>query len=369
MRNFVLILVIFTLSGGCLERLEIPAISTTRSLVVDGMITDQQGPYIVKLFLSAPINVDLDNPAPVAGASVSIIDDTGSSETLRERIPGTYETSTLQTSVGKTYQLRIVTADGKEYESIPATLIPAGTIDDVLFEFRENVINPTRPDRPQDAFSITVNSSSAPGYSTLMRWRWTAIYHVKTFPELRTKNVIRNGEPVKVPDPLPCSGYVANDADELVPVKPCECCDCYVTRYSNDVVISENRFSDNGKFIDVQIDQLPADKWYFYDRYYIEAEQLSIQEDVYEFWKLAKTQQQGNGDIFQPNVVKVKGNIRCTTDPTEEVLGVFSVSGIAKKSIFIHRNDIPRQVPRIDTLRSDCRTSFFNSSPEKPPFW
>jgi hypothetical protein len=369
MRNFFLILVIFMLSGGCLERLEVPAISTTRSLVVDGMITDQPGPYIVKLFLSAPINVDLDNPDPVAGASVSISDDAGNAELLRERIPGTYETSTLQTSVGRKYQLKIITADGKEYESSPAVLTPAGKIDDLLFEFRENVINPTRPDRPQDAFSVTINSSSAPGYSTLMRWRWTAIYHVKTFPELRTKSIIINDLPVKVPDPYPCSGYVTNDEHKLIPKKPCECCDCYVTRYSNDVVISENNFSENGKFVDVQIDQVPADKWYFYDRYYIEAEQLSLQEDVYEFWKLAKTQQQGNGDIFQPNVVKVRGNIRCVSDPTEEVLGVFSVSGIAKKSIFIHRNDIPKQIARIDTVRNDCRNAFFNSSAEKPPFW
>ena len=371
MQKFILYAFLFFLVNGCLEQLDIPVITNEPVMVVDGLLTDQPGPYTVKLFWSSPLNKDLDHPNPVAGATVSIWDDQGVSETLHERIPGTYETTEggIQGAPGRQYQLRITTTDGRQYESATSTLEPVPDIEELSFHFRENVINLNDAGRPHDAFAILVKANALDGASNLLRWRWTGIYHVTTFPQLKQKSVLIDDMPTLVPDPLPCSGYITNEQHDLIYVKPCECCDCYVTEYSNEALISANAFSAGESFNNIQVAQIPADNWRFMDRYYMEVEQMSVSEPVYDFWKLVETQQKGTGDIFQPNVVKIRGNMRSVTNPHEEVFGIFSVSAMAKKSMFIQRNDIPKRVPQIDTLRGDCRHAFFNSTTDKPPFW
>jgi hypothetical protein len=116
--------------------------------------------------------------------------------------------------------------------------------------------------------------------------------------------------------------------------------------------------------------QIPVEAFRFYKKYYVEAEQLSVTDEVYEFWKLVEIQQKTSGDLFQPNVVQVKGNIRSINDADEPVFGIFGVSAVAGKTLFIDRYlDLPEPVEPIDTLIVDCRLYFDNSSNQKPPFW
>jgi len=359
------------MANGCVERFDIPSIDNNPVIVVDGLLTDLPGPYTVNLFRSSPLDQDLDVREGVSGATVTISDDAGITDVLQEALPGVYKTAEdgIRGVLGRKYQLRIVTGEGNIYESEWATLTPAGEISDLFFEFLENDINPTEPTRPQDAFQVSLNTTGTEGAPNLFRWRWTGIFHVKTYPELRTRIIKEDNIPVIVPDPIPCSGYVVDQTGNLAIAFPCECCDCYVHEYSNDVLLSSNSFVTGQEFNNVNISKVPVDKWRFYEKYYIEVEQLSVSEAVYDFWRVVKQQQQGAGDIFQPNVVKIRGNIRSISNPDEEVFGIFSVSAVTKKSIFIHRTDVPKRVAQIDTVIADCRHAFFNSSNQKPPFW
>lgn len=82
-------------------------------VVIEGVITNQQGPYLVKVSKAADLN-QLDNFPMVSGAEVLIRDYSGYSETLIETEPGIYETRTLRGVPGRSYTLQVL-AEGKEY--------------------------------------------------------------------------------------------------------------------------------------------------------------------------------------------------------------------------------------------------------------
>lgn len=358
---------VWILLEACIEPLPVDSASTESRLVVDGMITDQPGSNTVRLFWSTVPFESGTTPRMVTGALVSIKDDADSIFTLRESEPGVYESdpSELQGRTGKSYSLIIEMDDGSMYQSTPEALLPAGDVDSVYARFVESAINPTDPALPQDAMNFYVDARSDRGNPRgFQRWRSRAIYEIFTYPELRTK--MRDN--IRVPDPLPCSGYISVN-DELRAVDTCSCCTCWVYEYPRNAVVSPARFAEGNEFRSVALARVPVDSWRFFRKYYFEVEQLSVSENVYEFWKRVGAQQQGTGSLFQPNAVKIQGNIRCVSDPKKEVFGIFSASSITRKSIFINRQMVPRPVPEPDRVTFDCRYSLPNSENVRPPFW
>ena len=100
--------------------------SSAPKYVVEGNITDQSGPYFVKITRS--VNFDQDNVFPqVSGAKVVITDNnSGQTDTLQELTPGNYQTSVLNGIPGHNYSLYI-NAAGKVLTSnctmpMPVTL-------------------------------------------------------------------------------------------------------------------------------------------------------------------------------------------------------------------------------------------------------
>jgi hypothetical protein len=368
MKFLRLFLILFLLSDACVDRYQLPEKLSGPRLVVDGMITDQPGPATIVLSESLDINTNVNKTSPIRGATVFIHDDAGNKELLQEVSAGVYKTSgvALKGVVGRKYHTTIRIAE-KEYISDPQELFPAGTISDAYFTAEENVINDGDLTKPQDAVTILINAHGTSGYPNLFRWRWSSTYEVQTFPELRTK--FEGRPPVQVPDPIPCSGYVAGvGPGGIQKVDTCTCCFCWVDETSTRAMISDNQYAENDSFAGVHVAKLPIDPWRFSFKYLIRIEQLSVSEKVYDFWKLVKTQQEGEGSLFQPNAGKVKGNIRSLSDPEEEVLGIFSVSAITTKELAIERKQIPFAIQR-DMVAASCTALFDGSTNIRPPNW
>jgi hypothetical protein len=353
----------------CVERIDVPVVSPDPLLVVDGLLTDDAGPHVVGLYLSSKPNITLPAVVRVKGATVRISDNLGNVEPLIENADGNYQTSaSFQGVVGRSYQLLITTSDGKKYESDVQEMAPAGTIEDMYFEYEENAINPGDIALPQDVIRVYLDGKGEAGAPNLYRWRWRGTYGVKTFPERKRRRVPETG--AWIPDPLPCSGYILNQTTlGLTQVGPCVCCDCWVQEFSSTAFISKN--SLNGlDFNELFLAQIPVEAFRFHEKYYVEAEQLSLTDEVYDFWKLVEIQQKTSGDLFQPNVVQIRGNMHSVDNSDLPVFGIFSVSAVARRTFFLDRiNDLPKPVDNIDTLDVDCRLYFKNSTNQKPPFW
>lgn len=365
MKHLWLFLFLVVLSDACIDRYDLPEQIVDPKLVVDGSITNQPGPYQVHLYTAFDVNTFVNNPNPVRNAIVKISDDAGNEETLTEITGGVYQTAPdgIQGVIGRRYQISIVTASG-EYYSEPQELRDPGTIDDLRYSFHLNSINQEDPSKPQHAVQFAIDSRGGSEQDNFLRWRWSSVFEIKNSPELKT---IQAGKPpVTIPVPPPCSGY----KPALVGIEKfniCTCCNCWVYEQSEVAMVSKNALINNDKFTNVQVAKIPVDTRNFDVRFYFMVDQLSVSEEVYEFWKLIEAQQAGEGSLFQPNSVRVRGNIKSTTNPDEQVLGVFSVAGLTSRQLFIDRKDVPFPI-EVETVAESCQL-YQGATNVKPLFW
>lgn len=353
---------VFLIIGSCVDPFKTPELSSTWQLVVDGLITTNPGPHKVKLSSSFSLNET--GGSAVTGAAISIVDDLGNVVFLSEIGDGEYQVipESWQAQIGRSYRLRIQLTDGRKYESTDQLVYSAGHIDLIYFTYAEGAINSGDLANEKDAFIAYINSSGVSGLPNLFRWRWKGTYEILTRPEL---NTTVTPEGIRVPAPLPCSGFNSS----LIPVEPCVCCNCWVNDFGRLAKVSENEFATSNRFWGVEFARIPVDGLRFYNKYYIEVEQLGLDESSYAFWKLVKAQQSGARNIFQPNVIRVQGNVRNVNDSNELVLGVVSFASVTRTSKFIYREDITGKKPSAPSLILDCRNFDKTSTNIRPPFW
>ena len=101
---------------GCEQLIDLELEDGRPTLVVEGLLTDQEGPHYVILSESNPNFYDTLRPRSVRNATVRISDDAGNSEELTYVGGGRYETRTLETAIGRKYDLYIEWR-GDEYRS------------------------------------------------------------------------------------------------------------------------------------------------------------------------------------------------------------------------------------------------------------
>lgn len=359
----VIIYFLFLFLMACVDPLNVKLTNVERRLVVDGLITNLPGPYQVKLFYYTN---ELDafgrsQFEPVTLAQVSIFDDQQNKYNLTEKGSGIYETDAneLTGEIGRSYYLSIITKTGVQYQSSSQRISDAGEITDLYFEFEER-------DKPkfEDIFNVYINSTGVLNKENLFRWRWTTIHKTVARPELHMEPIPRGERPA----PEPCSGYIYNG--QLVKVGDCTCCICWSYNYSDGAFVSQNDYVSEIQFNKQYLGMIPITSMHFYERYYIEVQQLSLSEEAYDFWNLVEKQQKGSTDIFQPNAIKIRGNIKGITDPGEEVLGFFGASGVASRSVYIPVSEVPYTLPPIDdSIPFSCLEYFKNPTTEKPFFW
>lgn len=129
----------------CTKEIDVNLNDAAPAIVIEGVITNQPGPYSVRI--TKTVNFSASNQYPaVSGATVQVTDSTGAvTETLVESSPGVYTTNTLQGTPGHTYQL-YVSAEGKVYTA-SSTMPGMVPLDTITFErnifFGEIDINAT----------------------------------------------------------------------------------------------------------------------------------------------------------------------------------------------------------------------------------
>lgn len=149
MKSIFVFLVTILLFSSCEKVIDLNLESSGSKLVIEGNITDQAGPYFVKLTKTVPFDEASIYPA-VEDAMVIVSDNTGVTDTLTYTTGGIYQTNMLQGVPGRTYTLA-VTTEGKTYtaESIMAPYVAFDSVRTSSFEFAgmiQNVIVPVYTD-------------------------------------------------------------------------------------------------------------------------------------------------------------------------------------------------------------------------------
>jgi len=376
---------VLLLIGSCIDRLEVADMEKeTGTLVVDGQITNEPGPYQVKLFRASANNAVLNSISLLLAKKVTIFDDTGESEDLVRNEEGVYETSAtgIRGQVGRKYAIRIDMLDGSSYESIPDELQPVESIDSLYYEWQsvKPLSGPT-----ENGFKIYLDTNS-PNSQSFLRWRFSGTYVIETFPQLRRMNDANCSNTPPPPEPPACSGWVYVLAipgnrfagGDLQYVGECTCCICYTTDSETKPNLNESIVVTDGTYKKVGIGYVPFNQWTFgKGKYMVKVEQMSLTKDAYEFWKIFKDQKEGASSLFQPALGKVKTNL-FSTNTDKPVLGIFYASAVRKKVMFLTEEDAQAPVtpPSIEpiancVLWNSCERlfSFPNSSRNPPPEW
>ncbi len=170
MNKFKIVLAAGILSfAACEKVVNIDLNSASPKVVVEGNITNEPGPYSIKLSSTANY-YEANVFPPVTGATVTISDDAGNSEILKEVIPGTYQTAHIQGVPGRTYTMNI-NSNGNQFTAT-STMPPPVPIDSVNFIIRPRdntfriVCKFTDPANIENYYKLQINSNDTLGFDT-----------------------------------------------------------------------------------------------------------------------------------------------------------------------------------------------------------
>lgn len=307
----IIVFIVFSLFT-CIDPY-IPKLTGYESLfVVEGLITDENSAYTVKLSESI-LNTDV-SPSLISDAIVSIYDEESVITNLTNFGNGKYKTDSTEFrgKVGKTYILHIETKDGNIYESEPYTMLPVPEIDSIYFEKDQKLIN----NGTETSTGIQIYLDSKEEVSNnYYRWDFDETWKFKVPTPKKSvyinENLIIN----------------ATDVHEY----------CYKSNKSKEILIY-SAFEGRSEIVKKEpilfIDPEKTDRLML--QYSMLVKQYSVSDKEYEFWYNMKQINEKGGDIFSLQPFPVVSNVHSVINPDEMVLGFFQVSAVKQK-----RKDIP----------------------------
>jgi len=345
----------------CIDRLNIKVPDSNASqLVVDGLITDEPGPYTVQLSLATRVDGFLEFRKLVTVRRVTIFDNLGNTEDLTETEQGTYQTKPngIRGVVGRAYAVRIETLDGKTFESIPDKMNPVGSLDSVYY--KREAFKPL-DEATRFGLRVYADGRGVANGDNLFRWKYTGTYQISTFP-------LHHREPNCEPNPRECGGFGIN---------VCTCCDCWVSQYENQPFVSDNQFVSQGSFRNIEVGYVPLEYIPFQKKYRMEVKQMSLSRAAFDYWKTIQSQKEGGSSLFQPPTGKTRTNI-FEKNGLAEAQGIFYASSVSLKQTYLTNEQIRGLFLDIPTvsycappgeIQEDCRLAFPHSTTTKPPDW
>ena len=127
----MLLLLLLSLFTACEKIIDVDLRAAPPQLVIEANITDQSGPYYVKLSHTVA-SQDSNNFPPITHALVNISDNVGNEDILEEVSPGLYQTNSIEGIPGRLYRLKVI-AEGKEY-SASSTMPAPVVLNDITIE-------------------------------------------------------------------------------------------------------------------------------------------------------------------------------------------------------------------------------------------
>ena len=326
--------------NACVDPISLSVGGNANLLVVDGLITDELGPYVIKLSRTIPF--DNNQPLrvysiPEKGALVTLTDNEGHSQQLTEVESGSYLTHSITGKVGNTYTISIQTKDGKKYHSAPEKMNAVASVAELQYEFKTSDV-------------LFVNSNGSPRVQKLEEFY---IYAVVNDP-LELGNSYR----------WQSSGIFEFFSLTGIPeIK--QCWAPTLSRLERNLSIYSDRESKSS-----QIRQLVGVVNYDRPTYYqVKVKQQSITEGAYEFFKRMRQQQTTTGSIFDAAPTPIVGNIVSENDEDEVVLGYFGASAVTEATLLINRFAGANYLPptrNIAIQSGDCRNHEPDATNVKP---
>lgn len=324
-KYFLSILLLNVLLFGCIEPYDPPQISNSKKfLVVDGQMDVETGKAVVNLSTIRNLSVEADTlDTRISGATVTILIN-GSEFPLTESEKGSYSAEGLIMHYNDICQL-IFRHAGDTYETAEVSIRETPEIDSVTYTADETGVE----------LQVTTHDPQNDTHYYQWQFEETAEYTSTFF-----SNYYYDGTEVRPQDP-----YIYR---------------CWKESNSTNILVSTSEGLSEDVIYKFPVIFLPADSWKKRIRYSALIKQYAISKEAFTYWKELEKNSENVGSLFDPQPAQVVGNISNVDDPSEQVLGYFSVRSVRTKRIFIDANDLPKYPPGIPDCSSDNIDTLLN---------
>lgn len=278
---------LFILLISCVDPFSTGTTKETDRFVVEGSITNQLPPYVLKISKSANFSQGLDGiPRYVSGAAAKICDNYGNCIPYFEVEKGRYQTANNVAVgvVGNTYHVEITTSDGKRFFSYPEEMVASPPMERGYFEFDPN-------DVLSKGFNVYVDVNDPVDEQNYYKWETENYYQYSSF--------------------------------------------CFSKFYERNVqFIASDRTINGNRLSRAQVAVVPFNSS---STWIVQVYQLALSGSAFNFLEQVKKQANTTGSIFDPPPTFLRGNFYNPDNEKDEVLGYFLVAGVSRLDLVIDR--------------------------------
>ena len=326
-KPFLLLVFVLALANSCVDSYmpRIDGGDASPVLVVEGEVTNEEGPFRVKLSRTEALNKPQIQVDSVLGADVRIIDDLGTIFQLSYTKNGWYETADqhLKGVPERTYTLNITTDDGQQYESTPVRMLDAPDIDSVYFREEAVTSLENQNEVTGKQLNIYVDSKPSAGSPEFLKWTYSETWEI----HMNKQDIrVKTGE---------SAGSIVNMNVDLAPgIKE----KCWITKPSASILIGTGKNNPRNNVSGMLLTSIKQGDDRLNVKYSILVKQYALSEEMYRFWKMLKEANEQTGGMYDRIPAQTFGNIdRC--DQAGKALGYFGASAVRSERIFINPGD------------------------------
>ena len=312
MRHLLILFCALFLLSSCETEIEdFQTQNLSSAIVVYGEISNVDGPYNVRLnYVSdySPYDATHFTGQPITDANVRIVDGNGKETAYYEKSKGYYlSPAGFKGEVGQKYKLRIKLLDGKTIESAFQAITASPTLAEFSYSFKD---------------AAKVENMRFPLTASIKDPKATEDYYFVKRQDFR-QFLLTCPPPPAPPAPVP----------------PCNCL-CWQAPLNTTPYLLDD-FLLSGKNLSLDLGQLPYED---FTDWVVQLDVYSISKEAHTYWKRLEDQRKLSGGIFDKVPAQIIGNLKCTSDPSQEVLGFFMVGGLTQKRLQVDRfNGIPTE--------------------------
>jgi hypothetical protein len=317
-------------SGGlalasCVDRYtpNVPPAAQT-NLVVDGFI-NPQGRSVIKLGRTFSVNTKSTAP-PETRAQVVIQDDAGRRYPLAESPAGTYSSAALVLDANRQYQVRITTAQGRDYASDALPPVSTPPIDTLTWQLT-----------PQQGAQIYLSTQATSTAARYYRWEYEETHQFTALYQSALE-------------------YIASSNSVESRPNEHQIFTCWHTEPSTAILQSNSASLSQNAITNYPLLLVLPDVRLRYG-YSLLVRQYAETQAEYDYWERLRKSTENLGTVNDPLPARVTGNVHALADASEPVLGYVGVHSGTEKRLYIDGAQFPTPRPEsvfIDPIYTPC---------------
>jgi hypothetical protein len=294
----------------CVKPFNPPALQEARNyLVVEGVAIPGGDSTVITLSRTKDLT-DTVIFQPEKNASVRVESTNGTAYLLQETAPGTYK-ALLTLDPAQTWRLRIRTSLGQDIVSSYETVVETPPIDSLHWKQDGDV-------------TIYADTRDRNNKTRYYRWEFRETWEYRSFYDSQI-------------------GYDNGLLFYLDSTQ--KTYRCWDSAVSTSVILGTSEKLGDDVILDQQITVIPRSSIKISAIYAIDVFQYGLNRDAFIFWDEIRKNGSETGGLFDPQPSQLPGNLVNTSDPTQPVIGYFSIASRQRARLFIWNNQVVNWPP------------------------